>query len=72
MSQSQQSQWQRDLAVGHSKLAYVYERLGQIAQGLMELRKGRDIMIALVAIAPSNRQWKNELAWFEKQVARLQ
>jgi tetratricopeptide (TPR) repeat protein len=64
--------WQRDLAVSHSKLASIHERQSRIADALQELTKARDIMSALVAIAPSNVQWKNDLAWFERQIARLQ
>ena len=47
-------------------------RHGDIAQALAELRKGRDIMAALVAIAPDHAQWKNDLAWFDQQIARLE
>jgi hypothetical protein len=65
------SEWQRDLAISHSKLASVYERQRRIADALQELTQGRDIMAALVAIAPGNTQWKNDLAWFEQQIARL-
>jgi hypothetical protein len=39
---------------------------------LAALREGRDIMAALVAIAPSNAQWKKDLAWFDQQIARLE
>jgi hypothetical protein len=53
-------------------LASVYERQGRIADALQELTKARDIMSALVTVAPSNVSWKNDLAWFERQIARLQ
>jgi hypothetical protein len=29
-------------------------------------------MAALVAIAPGNHKWKNDLQWFEEEIARLQ
>jgi|SRR5271165_2118108 len=48
------TQWQRYLAVSHSKLASVYEWQGQIADTLQELTKGRDIIAALPAIARGN------------------
>jgi hypothetical protein len=38
---------------------------------LIELRNGRKIMVRLVGIAPSNTQWKKDLAWFHHQIARL-
>jgi hypothetical protein len=44
----------------------------RIADVLVELTKGRDIMATLIAIAPDNAQWKNDLAWFERQIGRLQ
>jgi hypothetical protein len=65
------TQWQRDLAISHSRLASVYERQVRIADALQELTQGRDIMAALVVITPGNSQWKSDLAWFERQIARL-
>jgi hypothetical protein len=64
--------WQRDLSVSYAKLASVYLRLGNSAEALAALHKGRDIIAALVAIAPSNAQWKKDLAWFDGQIARLE
>jgi eukaryotic-like serine/threonine-protein kinase len=63
--------WQRDLAISHFKLASVYERQTRIADALAELTKGRDIIVALVAMVPDNAQWKNDLAQCEAQIARL-
>jgi hypothetical protein len=64
-------QWQRDLAVGHSKLASVYEAKGRVADALHELVQARDMMIAVVAIDPANARWKNDLTWLEQEIARL-
>ena len=66
------AQWQGDLAIGHAKLALVYERQGRITDALRELILGRDIAAALVAITPGNAQWKRDLAQFERDIARLQ
>jgi hypothetical protein len=44
------------------------------SQVVAALRKGRDIIAALVADAPGNaqwKQWKKELAWFDDQIADL-
>jgi hypothetical protein len=38
---------------------------------VIELRKGLEIMVRLVGIAPSNTQSKKDLAWFDDQIARL-
>jgi len=35
-------------------------------------RKGREIMAALVRIAPDIAQWKEELARFDGEIARLE
>jgi tetratricopeptide (TPR) repeat protein len=61
-----------DLADGYKNLATVYLQLGKTAEALAALRKGRDIMAALVPIAPSDVQWKTELAWFDGEIARAQ
>jgi septal ring factor EnvC (AmiA/AmiB activator) len=66
------TEWQSDLAGSYARLASVYRRQGNAADALAALRKGRDIMAALVAIAPSNAQWKKDLAWFDDQIARLE
>jgi hypothetical protein len=50
----------------------VHQKLDDIAEALIALRKGREILATLVAIAPSNAQWKNYLAWFDGQIARLE
>ena len=67
------TQWQRDLAVSHGKLASIYERQSLVADfAVQELTKAKEIMAALVAFAPNNATWKNDLAWYERQIARLQ
>ena len=66
------AQGQRDLAVSHRRLASVHLRRGAAADALVELRKGRAIVAALLAIAPDNAQWKNDdLAWFDGEIARI-
>src|SRR3954454_2158349 len=64
------TRWQRDLAVVHSKLAAVLEKRGDIAQALAEFHKARDIIAALVAVAPDPAQWKGDLAQFDGDIAR--
>jgi tetratricopeptide (TPR) repeat protein len=61
---------QRDVAVSHANLASVHLQLGNVTEALAALHEGRDFMAALVAIAPSNEQWKKDLAWFDGQIAR--
>jgi selenium-binding protein 1 len=45
--------------------------LGDAPEVLIGLRNGREIMLRLVGMAPSNTQWKKDLAWFDDQIARL-
>ena len=66
------TEWQRDLAISHYNLALDYEGQDRITDALHELILGRDIMAALVAIAPGNAQWKRELVQLEHDIARLQ
>jgi hypothetical protein len=63
---------QRNLAFAHSKLATTFEKQARIPAALAELKKGREIIVALLAIAPNRLQWKNDLAWFDRQIARLE
>jgi tetratricopeptide (TPR) repeat protein len=50
------TEWQRDLAVSYAKLASVYLRLGNSAEALAALHKGRDIWPRL---SPSRRATRN-------------
>ena len=61
-----------DLAVNHAKLASTHLKLGNAPEALIELRKGREIMARLVAISPTNEQWKKDLEGFDGQIALLE
>jgi tetratricopeptide (TPR) repeat protein len=65
-------QWQREVAVSHFKLATVFEKLGNFAEALAELHKGRNIIAALVDTAPGVTQFKEDLAWLDSEIARLE
>jgi hypothetical protein len=60
------------VAVSYVKLALEHLKLGNVAEALVELRKGREIMAALVGIAPGFAQWKKDLAWIDGEIARLE
>jgi tetratricopeptide (TPR) repeat protein len=75
-------QWQRDLAVSYQRLAEARWRQGKTSQALAELRRGRDIMAALLqrAIAasevaldtgPDIARWTDDLARFDTRIATL-
>jgi tetratricopeptide (TPR) repeat protein len=67
--------WQRDLAVSYQRLANVHHRLGKTAQALAELRRGRDLMEAVVVntpdFAPDAARWTADLARFDTNIAAL-
>ena len=71
-------QWQRDLAVSYQRLAEARLRLGKTAQALAELRRGRDIIAALVETSqslpdatPDAAKWAADLARFDSRIATL-
>jgi hypothetical protein len=60
------------LALSHANLATSYLQSGRRrTEVLAQFLKGRQIMAALVAIAPSNAEYTKNLAWFDAQIARL-
>jgi len=63
--------WQRDVAISHANLARAYRRSGDPAQARLELDSGRAIMAGLVAKFPDWAEWKNDLTWFDGQLAAL-
>jgi tetratricopeptide (TPR) repeat protein len=71
-------QWQRDLAVSYQRLGEARLRLGKTAQALAELRRGRDIIAALVETSqslpdatPDAAKWAADLARFDSRIATL-
>ena len=66
------STWQRDLALNHGKLALTHLKLRNPGEALSELRKAREIMAALVASEPKNKQWAKDLAVFDAEFRRLE
>jgi tetratricopeptide (TPR) repeat protein len=72
------AQWQRDLAVSYQRLAEARLRLGKTAQALAEMRRGRDIIAALVEASqsspdatPDAAKWAADLARVDGRIATL-
>ena len=63
---------QRDVAVSHSKLAAVFEKLSNFAQALIELHAARAIIAELAAAAPADAQWQRDLAWLDQRIAGIE
>ena len=65
----QDPQGQRDLALGHLKLASAHWLNGDTAQAALLLRQGRAIVAALLAKTPTAAQLKADLAKFDELIA---
>jgi len=63
--------WQRDLMVSYTRLASAYLRAEQPTKARDALSAGRDIVARLVTQFPDRSQWKQDLAWFDQQIAAL-
>jgi hypothetical protein len=63
--------WQRDLSVSYRKLATAYRKAAEPAKAREVLTAGRAISARLVAQFPDWSQWKQDLAWFDQQIAEL-
>jgi hypothetical protein len=57
--------------VSFSKLASVHQRSGDDAKALDALRQGQEIMSRLTKLSPDNATWKQDLTWFDGQIAEL-
>ena len=62
---------QRDLSQSHAHLAFAYRKAAQPAQAREALAAGRAIIAPLVAQFPQWSQWKQDLVWFDQQIAEL-
>jgi hypothetical protein len=49
----------------------VHRQSGDSAKARDYLRRGREIMAHLTKLSPDNAQWKQDLAWFDRQIAEL-
>jgi hypothetical protein len=63
--------WQRDLSVSYAKLASAYLKATQLTEAREALSTGRDIISRLVTQFPGWSQWKQDLSWFDQQIAAL-
>ena len=60
-----------DLSISHGKIADVYVKSRQPDRAKEELSAGRAIMAGLVERFSDWAQWKQDLAWFDRQLAAL-
>jgi tetratricopeptide (TPR) repeat protein len=62
---------QRALAVSYAHLADVYRRSDDPDNALAALRQGQAVMERAVKLSPDNAGWKNDLGWFNDEIAAL-
>ena len=55
----------------YAQLAFAYLKAVQPAKAREALAAGRAIVAPLVAQFPDQAQWKQDLSWFEHQIAAL-
>jgi hypothetical protein len=65
------ARWQRSVAAAYGELAEAFEKSRQVSEARKALAAGRDIMAQLLAQRPDTSQWKDDLAWFDQQIAAL-
>ncbi|MFZ2107597.1 MAG: hypothetical protein WAV18_19845 [Roseiarcus sp.] len=65
------AEWQRALGQAYEHIAYVDLKANQPAEARAALDAGRAIIAKLVADHPDFAQWKQDLAWFDAQIAAL-
>jgi hypothetical protein len=63
--------WQHDLAGSYVFLALAYRAAAQPAKSREALAAGRAIIAPLAAQFPDQAQWKQQLTWFDQQIAAL-
>ena len=63
--------WQRDLAIGHGRVAMILARQEADSDARAAFTKGRDIIVNLQKKSPDNATLPKDLAWFEDQIAGL-
>ena len=54
-----------------AKIGDVLRRMGASAEALSALRQGQAMMVRMTRLSPDNTTWKNDLAWFNEQIAQL-
>jgi predicted Zn-dependent protease len=63
--------WQSDLAMSYSKLATVYMYTKQPSNARDALAAGRDIVARMATQFADHSELKQELSWFDQQIAAL-
>ena len=62
---------QRDVSVSFAKFADAHKQLGDKEKARDYLRQGQAIMARLTKLSPKNAAWKQDLAWFDGEIAEL-
>ncbi len=65
------AEWQRDLALGHGRLAAVKLQQDDRDGAFEGFIRGREIIAALASASPDNATLANDIIWFDGQIAAL-
>jgi hypothetical protein len=57
--------------VSFSELALVHKQSGDKAKAFDSLQQAQAIMADLTKLSPDNATWKQDLTWFDGQIAEL-
>ena len=60
-----------DLSVSHMRIADVASKSNDKATARTEFSAAREISARLAVLSPDNANWKNDLAWIDRQLAAL-
>jgi len=55
--------------VSYAKIGIVFQRTGNKTEALNALQEGHAIIERMTRLSPDNAQWKQDLDWFDKQIA---
>jgi hypothetical protein len=63
--------WQHDLSFSYGRLSTALQKAAQLAEAREAAIAGRAIVVSLVERFPESAQLKQDLAWFDGQIAAL-
>jgi hypothetical protein len=65
------SSWQRELALGHGRIAMLLVRQGSQREAAAALKQGHAILQRLRQLAPNDAVLPKDVVWFEERLAAL-
>jgi hypothetical protein len=63
--------WQRDVAIAHSRIGLALAQQGKVEEARKELKLGRQKIVGLKQQFPANTDLTTDLTWFDSTLAKL-